>query len=40
MNKQNMGEQSEMAIDTRIPHISNNVNKTINLAGINTVITV
>jgi len=22
-----MGEKSEMAIDTRIPHVSNNVNK-------------
>jgi len=40
MNMQNMGGKFEMAIDTRIPHVSNNVNKTINLAGKNTVITV
>lgn len=40
MNKQNMGEKSEMAIDTRTPHVSNNVIKTTNLAGKNTAITV
>jgi hypothetical protein len=40
MNKQNMGKKSEMAIDTRIPHVSNNVNKTVNPAGKNTVVTV